>query len=91
MKQRETLACVDDVDRRRRVAMARNLIYEKNYAVDSVAVKRLLQKDCLVLSAVSGSSPSLVIILTNYSRMCFLTNCNTRPLHVLHDGCGSYA
>ena len=61
MKQRETLARVDDVDRRHRIATARNLIYEKNYAVDSAAVKRLLQKDCLVPSAVSTSLLSLAI------------------------------
>jgi hypothetical protein len=74
MKQHEMLACIDDVDCRRRIVIARNLIYEKNYVVDSAAVKRLLQKDCLVPSAISGSSPSSVIVSTNYSRMCFLTN-----------------
>jgi hypothetical protein len=52
MSQRDTLARVDDVDRRHRIATARNLIYEKNYAVDSAAIKRLLQKDSLVPSAV---------------------------------------
>jgi len=52
MKQRKTLARVDDVDRRHRIETAHHLIYEKNYAVDSAAVKRLLGKDCLVPSAV---------------------------------------
>jgi hypothetical protein len=52
MAQRDTLARVDDVDRRHRIATARNPIYGKNYAVDSTAVKRLLQKDSLVPSAV---------------------------------------
>jgi hypothetical protein len=50
--QRDTLVRVDDVDRRHRIATARNLIYEKNYGVDSAAIKRLLQKDSLVPSAV---------------------------------------
>jgi hypothetical protein len=74
MKQHEMLTCVDDVDCHHRIAMAHNLIYEKNNAVDNAAVKKLLQKDSLVPSAVSGSSPSSVIISTNYSRVCFLTN-----------------
>jgi hypothetical protein len=52
MAQRDVLVRVDDVDRRHRIATARNLIYEKNYGVDSAAVKRLLQKDSLVPSAV---------------------------------------
>jgi hypothetical protein len=39
-----------------------------------VAVKRLLKKDCLVPSAISGGSPSSVIVSTNYTRMHFLTN-----------------
>jgi hypothetical protein len=74
MKQCEIFAHIDDVDRCHCIAMACNFIYKKNYVVDSAAVKRLLQKDCLVPSAVSGSSPSSVIVSTNYSRMCFLTN-----------------
>jgi hypothetical protein len=48
MKQRMTLARVDDIDRRHRIAVARESIYEKNYAVDSTAVKGLLNKDSLV-------------------------------------------
>jgi hypothetical protein len=74
MKQREMLTHIDDMDRRCHIVMAHNLIYEKNYMVDSAAIKRLLQKDCPVPSAISGSSLSSVVISTNYSRMCFLTN-----------------
>jgi hypothetical protein len=52
MAQRDLLARIDDVDHRHHIATARYLTYEKNYAVDSAAVKRLLQKDSLVPSAV---------------------------------------
>jgi hypothetical protein len=41
MAQRETLARVDDLSRRNRVASAREVIYEKNYAVDSKAMEDL--------------------------------------------------
>jgi hypothetical protein len=52
MTQRETLARVDDVSRRNRVASAREIIYEKNYAVDSDPVENLLKVDSLVPTAV---------------------------------------
>jgi hypothetical protein len=59
--QRVTLARTDDVDRRHRVATARDLIYEKNYAVDSAAVKRLLEKGSFVPTVVCICSMALVI------------------------------
>jgi len=52
MAQRETLARVDDLSRRNRVASAREVIYEKNYAVDSKAMEDLLKVDSLVPTAV---------------------------------------
>ena len=52
MSQRETLARVDDVSHRSRVAAARKSIYEKNYAVNSRVVENLLQEDSLVPTAV---------------------------------------
>lgn len=55
MRQRKTSARVDDEDRRYRVVAARRAIYEKNYAVNSKAVNRLLQEDSLVLTAVRSS------------------------------------
>jgi hypothetical protein len=74
MAQRKTLARVDDVDRRHRVATARDLIYEKNYAVDSTAVKRLLEKDSLVPTAVCNCSMSPVVVSADDFRMHFRTN-----------------
>jgi hypothetical protein len=52
MAQRETLARIDNVNRRSRVAAARESIYEKNYSVNSVAVENLLKNDSLVPTAV---------------------------------------
>lgn len=54
MAQRQTLARVDDVDRRHRIASAREIIYEKKFAVNSAAVNRLLQPDSLVPTAVGA-------------------------------------
>ena len=52
MAQRVTLARVDDVSRRNRVAAARESIYNKNYAISSVVVENLLREDSLVPTAV---------------------------------------
>jgi hypothetical protein len=52
MTQRKTLARVDDLSRRNRVASAREVIYEKNYAVDGKAMEDLLKVDSLVPTAV---------------------------------------
>jgi hypothetical protein len=57
MTQRETLARVDDLSRRNRVASAREIIYEKKYAVNSRAVENLLKPESLVPTAVRGRSP----------------------------------
>ena len=52
MSQRVTLARVDDANRRHRVAAAREIIYEKNHAVNSTAVEKLLRENSLVPTAV---------------------------------------
>jgi hypothetical protein len=53
MKQRNTLARVDNDARRSKVDTARNIIYNKNYAVDTDAVEELLQPQSLVPTVVS--------------------------------------
>jgi hypothetical protein len=53
MKQRETLARVDDEARRRKVATARDIIYNKNYAVNTNNVETLLMPQSLVPTTVS--------------------------------------
>jgi hypothetical protein len=53
MQQRKTLARVDDEGRRHKVEIARDIIYEKNYAVDSDAVNALLKDQSLVPTFVS--------------------------------------
>src|ERR1700677_3483430 len=47
MKQCNTCAHVDDGDRKRRVATAQHIIYKKNYAVNSEAIKNLLKEQSL--------------------------------------------
>jgi hypothetical protein len=54
MKQRETLARVDDKSRRRKVATARDIIYNKNYAVNTNNVETLLMPQSLVPTTVSA-------------------------------------
>lgn len=53
MKQRLSLARVDNEDRKRKVQTARRIIYEKNYAVNSEAVEKLLKEESLVPTSVS--------------------------------------
>jgi hypothetical protein len=53
MKQRQTLARVDDAATRRKVDMAREIIYDKNYAVDNDAVNAMLKEHSLVPNFVS--------------------------------------
>jgi hypothetical protein len=77
IRQRKTLARVDDADNRHRVATARDLIYEKNYAVDSEAVKRLLGRDSLVPTAVYVPLLAVVVPLN------FFQNPISRKLAVL--------
>jgi len=52
MKQRVTLARVDDNQRRSRVSAARRLIYEENRQVNCAAVEKLLEEMSLVPTTV---------------------------------------
>jgi hypothetical protein len=63
MMQRVTLARIDGVNRRSRVAAARKCIYEKNYAVNSRVVENLLQEDSLVPTAVGTCFLSKIVFL----------------------------
>jgi hypothetical protein len=53
MKQRKTHARIDDEARRRKVDLAREIVYQKNYSVDTPAVEALLREESLVPSLVS--------------------------------------
>ena len=54
---RISLMRVDDNQRRSKITSARNLIYGKNYAVDSSAIQRLLKEKSLVPTEVGIHSP----------------------------------
>ena len=53
MQQRESLARVDNEKRRNAVATARDIIYNKNYAVNSKVLKPLLTEQSLTPTIVS--------------------------------------
>jgi hypothetical protein len=67
MKQRETLARIDDDIKRHKVDVARQIIYQKKYAVDSKHVKTLLKEQSLAPTAVSTS---LVICYRRLTIVC---------------------
>lgn len=52
-KQRLTLARVDNLSYRAKISTARELIYESNFAVDSLPVQHLLKPESLVPTEVS--------------------------------------
>lgn len=54
MRQRMTLARIDDNATRHKVETARNLIYNKFYAVDNDGVEAMLKDESLVPSSVSA-------------------------------------
>jgi hypothetical protein len=51
-RKRRSLARTDDRSRQVKVSVARELIYRKNYAVNSEPVERLLKETSLVPTAV---------------------------------------
>lgn len=53
MQQRKTLARIDDDSRKRMIDTAREIIYKKNYAVDTDAVEEILKESSLVPNLVS--------------------------------------
>ena len=54
MHQRTTLARVDNLQRQAKITAAREMIYERNWAVDSAPVQRLLKPESLVPTEVSS-------------------------------------
>lgn len=54
MKERDTRARTDDEARRHKIATARNIIYNKNYAVDGDRVNAVLKEEYLTPTKVSS-------------------------------------
>ena len=54
MKQRVSLARVDDDERKRKVQLARDIIYKKGYAINCEGVETLLKEQSLVPTSVSA-------------------------------------
>ena len=53
MKRRQLLVHIDDDSRRGKVLRARDLIYERNYAVNTPKIEELLRDQSLVPTIVS--------------------------------------
>lgn len=66
MKQRKTLAHFDDENRRCEVGIAWEIIYKKNYAINSPAVEAILKEQSLVPTLVGGT-----VYVCNYKRLIF--------------------
>lgn len=67
MKQRQTLARVDNEDRRNKVQTARSIIYERGYAVKNDASEAILKDESLVATKVSHRESSCSAIKTDAS------------------------
>jgi hypothetical protein len=65
MKERQSLARVDDDSRQRQVELARGLIYEYGYVVNSVLVERILKNQSLTPTVVSTNQLYIVIAKTD--------------------------
>jgi uncharacterized protein YcbX len=55
MKQRYTLARVDDESRKHKIESARDIIFNQNYVVNSKAVEAILKAESLVPNTVSAA------------------------------------
>ena len=53
MRQRQSLARVDNLDRRSKVKKARSIIYDQDYAVNNEASEKLLKNESLVATEAS--------------------------------------
>lgn len=75
MLQRRSLIRTDTQQRQEKVAAARKLIYQKNYAVDNTQVQALLKDESLVPTSVCEiSSDSSIIMIISFCRMHSLKN-----------------
>ena len=62
MKRRQLLARTDDDTRRNKVLCAWRLIYERNYAVNTPQIEKLLRDESLVPTSVSKDPSNVVLI-----------------------------
>ena len=62
MKRRQLLARTDDDTRQNKVLCARRLIYERNYAVNTPQIEKLLRDQSLVPTTVSKDPSNSVLI-----------------------------
>lgn len=77
MKNRKILARVDDEKRRRMIGTARDIIYNKHYAVDSDKVEAILKEHSLV--------PTVVSVQLDATRWKLKLGCRMRSPESLHN------
>ena len=53
MRQQQSLACVDNLNRRSKVKKARSIIYDQDYTVNNEASEKLLKNESLVATEAS--------------------------------------
>jgi len=72
-KERRSLARVDDDSRRHQVDLARGLIYEKGYVVNSVLVERILKNQSLTPTVVGANDSVSSLLKLTFDLECFLS------------------
>jgi hypothetical protein len=87
MTRRISLARIDDIGRRSKVSTARKLIYEKDYAVDSAAVERLLKPQSLVPTSVSIRSCHYDLSVRQSAVECLLRQAVSLRLQLIPNVC----
>jgi hypothetical protein len=92
MTQRETLARIDDVHRRSRVAAARESIYEKNLSINGVGVKGSCKRILLCqLLCVIFNLHIFTFFTVFFSERFFEQTFSVRILLVPHARCRPHA
>ena len=94
MKQRDTHARVDDEARKHKVRAARDIIYNKNYAVDGEAVQALLKEQSLAPTAVSPTSMLIMPFIQKLTGVVERILSKAQQIwvqSVFHLCCGPYA
>jgi hypothetical protein len=92
MKQRKTLARVDNDARRTKIEIAREVIYKRNYAVDSKTLDPILKPQSLVPTSVSFGRVCVLMLGLISVIECIFKEARTtwfRPLP--HACCRSHA
>src|ERR1700721_1245661 len=87
MSERTSLARHDGINHWIKIQSARRLIYEKNYAVDSSAVERLLKEHSLVPTSVRVANSCSTVLYSIYKLECLFRCTSLKRLQPIRDAC----